>query len=115
MSGDKYTPDTGLAQGAGSLPGMDFAIMSPMVPATTALATIPSAFAAACRLSRTDGELFERCRAALVRRFNSEQIWFTVVTATGELPRVGPGTGFDTGKEVARLASGETEVVISAE
>src|SRR5262245_48232260 len=38
----------------------------------TALATLPSAFAAACRLSRTEGELFERCRVALVRRFQSE-------------------------------------------
>ena len=37
----------------------------------TALVTLPSAFAAACRLSRTEGELFERCRVALVRRFQS--------------------------------------------
>ena len=81
---------------------------------TTALATLPSAFAAACRLSRTDGELFERCRAALVRRFHSEQIWFTVDSPSGAGPRVGPAEGFATAVEVARLASGETEIVIHA-
>ena len=48
----------------------------------TALATLPSAFAAACRLSRTEGELFERCRVALVRRFQSEHIWLTLVSPT---------------------------------
>jgi len=85
-----------------------------LTPAT-ALATLPSAFAAACRLSRTDGELFERCRAALVRRFNSEQIWFTVVGQSAGVPRVGPAEGFDEAVEVARLSSGETEVVVSAE
>src|ERR671921_290207 len=79
------------------------------------LATLPSAFAAACRLSRTDGELFERCRVALVRRFQSERIWFTLVSPTEALPRVGPSTGFEEASEVARLASGETEVVIHAE
>src|SRR5215210_1820230 len=79
------------------------------------LATLPSAFAAACRLSRTDGELFERCRVALVRRFQSERIWFTMVSPTEALPRVGPSTGFEEASEVARLASGETEVVIHAE
>ena len=79
------------------------------------LATLPSAFAAACRLSRTDGELFERCRVALVRRFQSERIWFTMVSPAEALPRVGPSTGFEEASEVARLASGETEVVIHAE
>ena len=79
------------------------------------LATLPSAFAAACRLSRTDGELFERCRVALVRRFQSERIWFTLVSPTAALPRVGPSTGFEEASEVARLSSGETEVVIHAE
>ncbi len=39
----------------------------------SALARLPSAFAAACRLSRTDAELFERCRDALVGRFNTDR------------------------------------------
>src|SRR5437867_13181841 len=78
------------------------------------LATLPSAFAAACRLSRTEGELFERCRIALVRRFQSERIWFTLTSPTEALPRVGPTAGFEHGLEAARLASGETEVVIDA-
>ncbi len=82
---------------------------------STALATLPSAFAAACRLSRTDGELFERCRAALVRRFHDERIWFTVTGPSVAAARVGPADGFDTAVEVARLASGETEIVIHAD
>ena len=95
---------------------MFFAIIDLMaLPSAVSLAAIPSAFAAACRLSRTDGELFERCRSVLVRRFNSEQIWFTVTTPTGILPRVGAAEGFERAVEVARLASGETEVVISAD
>jgi len=95
---------------------MFLAIIHPMaLPPAVSLAAIPSAFAAACRLSRTDGELFERCRSVLVRRFGSEQIWFTVTTPSGSLPRVGAADGFESSAEVARLATGETEVVISAE
>jgi diguanylate cyclase (GGDEF)-like protein len=82
---------------------------------STALNTLPSAFAAACRLSRTEGELFERCRVALVRRFQSELIWFTMVSPTEPLPRIGPASGFGEAQEVARLASGETEVLIHAD
>ncbi|MEO8226828.1 MAG: GGDEF domain-containing protein [Gemmatimonadota bacterium] len=81
---------------------------------SAALATLPSAFAAACRLSRTDGELFERCRAALVRRFHDEQIWFSASSPDGPAQRVGPAEGFEQSVEVARLASGETEIVIQA-
>src|SRR3954463_2824373 len=79
------------------------------------LATLPSAFAAACRLSRTEGELFERCRIALVRRFQSERIWFSLSSPAESLPRVGPAAGFEEAVEVARLTSGETEVVIQAD
>jgi diguanylate cyclase (GGDEF)-like protein len=84
-------------------------------PTASALATLPSAFAAACRLSRTDGELFERCRAALVRRFRSERIWLSVHAPSSAIPRIGPAEGFETATEVARLASGDTEVVICAD
>src|ERR1700704_1651518 len=79
------------------------------------LATLPSAFAAACRLSRTEGELFERCRIALVRRFQSERIWLNLVSPADSLRRVGPGTGYEDAVEVARLASGQTEVIIHAD
>ena len=82
---------------------------------SSALLSLPSAFAAACRLSRTEGELFERCRVALVRRFQSEYIWFTLVSPTETIPRVGPARGFEGAQEVARLGSGETEVVIHAD
>src|SRR6476646_8995739 len=86
-----------------------------LTPTPSALASLPSAFAAACRLSRTDGELLERCRAALVQRFQSERIWFTLAAPEGEMPRVGPSKGFDGAVEVARLKSGETEAVILAD
>src|SRR6476469_927828 len=79
------------------------------------ITTLPSAFAAACRLSRTEGELFERCRIALVRRFQSERSWFTVSSPSNSLSRVGPAAGFDDSIEVGRLTSGETEVVIHAD
>jgi diguanylate cyclase (GGDEF)-like protein len=85
------------------------------LPPATTLNNLPSAFAAACRLSRTEGELFERCRMALVRRFQSEHIWFSVVSPTEALPRVGPEDGFDQAVEAARLGSGETVVVIHAD
>src|SRR5918994_6467403 len=86
-----------------------------MASTPAALVNLPSAFAAACRLSRTEGELFERCRVALVRRFQSERIWFGMVSPGEDLPRVGPAEGFDVAVEVARLGSGETEVVIHAD
>ena len=84
--------------------------------ASTALATLPSAFAAACRLSRTEGELFERCRVALVRRFQSERIWLDARLARRDhCPGWGRPSGFEDAAEVARLGSGETEVVIHAD
>jgi diguanylate cyclase (GGDEF)-like protein len=82
--------------------------------AASALGTLPSAFAAACRLSRNDAELFERCRDALVGRFNSTAIWFDISTPLGALPRLGPAVAPDDAVTVARIRSGETQVVISA-
>jgi len=117
MLHDRYIRRTPITLGSvwfPSPPGLGYYRAMASTPGT-ALASIPSAFAAACRLSRTEGELFERCRSVLVRRFNSEQIWFTVTTPTGILPRVGAAEGFERAAEVARLATGETEVVISAE
>src|SRR4029450_5438 len=86
-----------------------------LTPTPSALAPLPSAFAAACRLSRTDGELLERCRVALVQRFHNEGIWFTLEAPEGEMPRVGPSEGFQDAVEVARLKSGETEAVVFAD
>ncbi len=80
--------------------------------AASTLGTLPSAFAAACRLSRNDAELFERCRDALVLRFNSTAIWFEITTPQGALPRVGPAEVTSNSLEVARIRSGETQVVI---
>ena len=80
-----------------------------------ALATIPSAFAAACRLSRTDGELLERCRIALVQRFQSERIWLSLLSRHGETATVGPPDRGSDAIEVNRLKNGDTEVLILAD
>lgn len=82
--------------------------------AASALGTLPSAFAAACRLSRNDAELFDRCRDALVGRFNSPAVWFDISTPLGVVPRLGPAEAFESAVVVARIRSGATEVVISA-
>ncbi len=83
--------------------------------APPALASIPGAFAAACRQARTDSELFERCREALVRRFGSERIWFSV-TSPGALMNVLPPPDWLAGAvEVVRLSSGQTELAIFAD
>ncbi len=82
--------------------------------ATSALATLPSAFAAACRQSRTDGELFERCRSALIHRFDSDRIWISSTSPSGRLPASPAPPWLATATEVTRLTSGQTEVVISA-
>ena len=81
----------------------------------TALATIPSAFAAACRLSRSDGELLERCRVALVQRFQSERIWLSLLAGQGETATVGPPDRGSDSVEVTRLKNGDTEVLILAD
>ncbi len=82
---------------------------------TTALASLPSAFAAACRVSRSEGELFERCRMVLVRRFQDDRIWLAITPEPAAGSRVGPAEGFEQALEVARLSSGETEVGILAD
>ncbi|HTG83635.1 MAG TPA: diguanylate cyclase [Gemmatimonadales bacterium] len=85
-------------------------------PTLPALATLPSAFAAACRHSRTDSELFERCREALVRRFNSDRIWLSVNAPNGVRPVVAPSPEWvASAKEVTRLSSGQTEVIVHAD
>lgn len=84
-------------------------------PTLSVLATLPSDFAAACRHSRTDSELFERCREALVRRFNSERIWLSVANPGGPRPLAPAPDWLPEGRVVARLSSGQTEVVIHAD
>lgn len=86
-----------------------------VTPSPTLLSHLPSAFAAACQSARTEGELFERCRAILVEKLRSERIWISVTSPNTSFPRVGPAQGFDEAVEVARLASGATIVVVSAE
>ena len=81
----------------------------------SALATLPSAFAAACRHSRTDSELFQRCREILVRRFQTERIWLTVKSPTEIVPLAPAPDWVSQAVEVSRMASGQTEVQILAD
>lgn len=85
------------------------------MPAPVLLSNLSSAFAAACQSARTESELFERCRAILVQRLQSEHIWMSITSPNASFPRVGPALGFDEAVEVARLTSGATVVVVSAE
>jgi len=83
-------------------------------PPATNLATLPSAFAAACRQARSDGELLESCREVLVRQFNNDHIWFNVTSAGTVLST--PAPKWPNGAaEVIRLTSGQTELAILAD
>ena len=83
-------------------------------PLTRALSSLPSAFAAACRVARTDSELFQRCRDVLVERFESERIWLSVEQPGKRADRIGGPEGAPEALEVSRAMSGETELVIYA-
>lgn len=81
----------------------------------SALAPLPSAFAAACRTARTDAELFERCRDALVQRYGSERIWFGVTSPSSLMHVLPPPDWLPGAVEVIRMASGQTEIAILAD
>jgi len=78
------------------------------------LAPLSSAFAAACRHARSDGELFDRCREALVRKFGSDRIWFNVSSPSALLTLLPPPDWLPGAVEVIRLSSGQTDVAIMA-
>lgn len=81
-------------------------------PVPSLLGGLSSAIAAACHQARSEVELYERCREALVRSFAHDTIWLTVTAPTGTA-RVGPDTmHFADAVEVFRCRSGETELII---
>ncbi|MDH5315338.1 MAG: GGDEF domain-containing protein [Gemmatimonadota bacterium] len=83
---------------------------SPLVPSV--LGGLTSAVAAACHQARTEVELYERCRDALVRTFGSEALWLTITAPTGTA-RVGPDSpNFADALEIFRCRAGETELVV---
>jgi diguanylate cyclase (GGDEF)-like protein len=86
-----------------------------VTPSPTLLTNLPTAFAAACRSARNEVELFERCRGYLAQRLQSDRLWFSVTSPGSVLPRIGPEEGMAEAVEVARLASGATEVVVRAD
>ncbi|MEZ4587899.1 MAG: sensor domain-containing diguanylate cyclase [Gemmatimonadales bacterium] len=82
-------------------------------PATSSVSSLPSAFAQACRLSRTEPELLERCRRELADRFETDQVWLTV-QSDGDLPnRVGPTVDRTDLVEVARWSGGQTSIAVT--
>ncbi len=84
-------------------------------PTPMALASLPGAFAQACRTATSDTELFERCRDALVQRFGSERIWIQVHSPGATVPLLPPPDWLPGAREVIRLSSGQTQLAILAE
>jgi diguanylate cyclase (GGDEF)-like protein len=82
----------------------------PLVPSL--LGNLSAAIAAASHQARTEVELYERCREALVRAFGNDAIWLTVTAPTGTA-RVGPETSpFTEAEEAFRCVTGETELAL---
>ncbi|MGQ0703036.1 MAG: diguanylate cyclase [Gemmatimonadales bacterium] len=86
--------------------------MSPSL--TRASPGLPTAFAAACRIARSDSELFERCRQVLTERFGSDQIWLTVARDGARPERIGGPEGFDASVKVSRCTTGTTDLAVLA-
>jgi diguanylate cyclase (GGDEF)-like protein len=86
--------------------------MSPQSTMPTVLGGLSTAFAAACRQARNDGEVYDRCRQALARLYGSDAIWLAVTTPTGTT-QVGPASP-PAGEpaEVFRCQSGDTAVAV---
>ena len=82
-------------------------------PAISKLDGLPSAFAQACRLSRTEGELLERCRRILADRLQTEAVWLTVEAGGQGLQLFGPEPGDRSLTELVRHENGGTTIVIS--
>src|SRR5437867_707065 len=83
-------------------------------PQTPVLGGLPMAFAQACRQARSDMELLDRCREALIQQFDNKEIYFTLSTSGREV-RQGPEATDGPGLvEVCRCTVGETELRITA-
>lgn len=85
----------------------------PAVP--TSIDRLPSAFAEACRLARSETELFERCHGVLVRHFGSDRVWLTVRTGPEHLLRLGDATVSSQTAEVAAFEAAGVRVAIAAD
>jgi diguanylate cyclase (GGDEF)-like protein len=81
--------------------------------AISALEGLSSAFAMACRQSRTEGELLERCRRVLAERLQTDHVWLAVRAGDQPETRVGPDADGVELNELARHGYGATSIVIS--
>jgi diguanylate cyclase (GGDEF)-like protein len=82
-------------------------------PATATASGLPSAFAHACRQSRTEPELLERCRRELAERLDTDDIWLTVARDGGLDRTIGPaakGVGL---VEVANWTNLATRIIVA--
>lgn len=85
--------------------------MTTPAPATP-LAELPNAFAEACRAARSEIELYERCRAVLVRHFGNERVWLSLSSVIAPPRRLGPDDGFEEAVAVAAFTAGTSHVAI---
>jgi diguanylate cyclase (GGDEF)-like protein len=81
-------------------------------PATTTVSGLPSAFAQACRQSRSEPELLERCRRELCERFQTDEIWVVVRAPGSDSQEMGPPANGREVVEAARWTAGGAEIVI---
>src|SRR5262245_18991927 len=87
--------------------------MSESDKAITTIASVPGAFAQAGRQSRTEGELFERCRRVIASRLGSDLVWITVRGGGRPDLVIGSSPLGEPVTELARLTTGETEIIVT--
>ena len=66
-------------------------------------------------MARSEAELFERCRSALVRHFRTDRVWLMVHTGVGGPTRIGPDDATVEEVEVAGFCAGAVRVAVAAE
>ena len=89
--------------------------MSDKHPAISTVEGLTGAFAQACRQSRSEGELFDRCRRVLTDRLNSDLVWFTINHQDRGVQVYGPDLPTAPRVELARYTSGATEIVVATD
>ncbi len=89
--------------------------MSGKQPAISTTEGLTTAFAQACRQSRTEGELFERCRRVLTDRLQSDLVWFTISHPERGIQVYGPDASNAARVELARYTTGGTEIVVATD
>ena len=87
--------------------------MGPISPAISHSDGLTSAFALACRQSRTEGELLERCRRLLAERLQTDHVWLSVQTCDQPAQLIGPDPEGRPLAELIRQINGGSTIIIS--